>query len=244
MDAKLLDDPEITLKRISVLKNKKFLRALYNKFYSMFRQESSIIPGLNLELGSGAGFIKEIIPSAITSDIMPLKNCDLCFSAESMPLENQSVSNFFLLNSFHHIKNPKRALAEMQRCLKVGGRVIMIEPGNCLWGAFIYKYFHHENFDPEGSWKSQEEGALSKANGALTYIIFVRDLVKFNNLFPNLKVVKYLPHTPFSYLLSGGFTFPQLSPSFLFPFVQRIEFLISPLNKYLGMFVTVVIEKA
>ena len=244
MKATDLDSPETTICRIGVIESKNFLRHVYENFYKIFKDNSKSLPkGLMVEIGSGAGFLKKIIPEVITTDIMKLPNCDMCFSAEKIPLKDKSVSAYYLLNTFHHIKNPKKALSEFSRTLKVGGKVIMIEPYNSLWGRFIYKNFHHETFDPEGGWLVGNKGDLSSANGAIPWIIFNRDKKEFERIFPELKILKFDPHTPVSYLISGGFTLPSLLPDSLYPSVKYIESKLTFIKKYTGMFATVVLQK-
>ena len=239
-----LDDPKITIKRAEIIKRKTLLKNFYLQSYHTFKKLSQNTPkGKKVELGSGGGFIKEIIPDCITSDVMQLPSCDLTFPAEKLPFKNNSVSAIYILNTFHHIKNPKKALFEFQRCLKRKGVVIMIEPNNSILGKFIYKNFHHETFDPNSNWITAGKGHLSSANGALPWIIFKRDKDIYEKLFTNLKIVKLVPHTPFLYLLSGGFTAPQLIPVFLYPFVTAIENIIKPLNNQMGMFITIVLRK-
>ncbi|KKQ51490.1 MAG: type 11 methyltransferase [Candidatus Woesebacteria bacterium GW2011_GWA1_39_21b] len=239
-----LDSPETTIKRAEIIKNKKFLYQIYLDFYNTFKEYSRTLPpGKKVEIGSGAGFLKEVIPEVITSDVMKLPNCDMTFSAEKMPFKNNSISAFFMLNTFHHIKNPEKALSEFSRCLKAKGKIIMIEPYNSLWSRFIYKNFHHETFNPNAKWKTTIKGSLSGANGALPWIIFRRDRSSFENKFPKLNLTTFEPHTPIRYLISGGFTLPQILPNFLYRFVLSFETLLSPLNGILAMFVTIVLTK-
>ena len=61
--------------------------------------------------------------------------------------------------------------------------------------------------------------------------------------FPCFRIIRLEPHTPFLYLLSGGFTLRQLLPSVTYGFIKRFEELISPFHKYLGMFLTIEIIK-
>jgi len=239
-----LDSPNTTLERVQIIQKKKFLKRTYEDFYGIFKTYSKNLPlGKKVEIGSGAGFLKKIMPDVVTSDIMKLPNCDMVVSAEKMPFRNSTLSGIYMLNTFHHIKNPKKALSEFSRCLKKGGRVIMVEPYNSLWGRFIYKNFHHEVFDPKGNWKIQGKGDLSDANGALPWIVFVRDKKKFEKLYPSLKILETIPHTPTRYILSGGFVYPQLVPLKFYNFSLSLEKWMSKFNKYFAMFVTIVIEK-
>jgi len=160
-----------------------------------------------------------------------------------MPFEQASVDAFFMIDVLHHIAEPRAFFAEALRCLKVGGKIVMIEPANTLWSRFIYKNFHHEAFDPRADWVLQQAGSLSQANGALPWIIFSRDRKIFEDEFPSLRVVRVETHTPFRYLLSGGLTLRQLVPSFTYPAVKAIEYVLSPLRAFLGMFQTIELQK-
>lgn len=244
MNKSSLDSPETTIKRAEVIQQKVFLRNVYLSFYKEMKRNLRGIPnGKIVEIGSGGGFIKEIIPNIITSDILKLPRCDLQFSVEKMPFKNNTVAAFIMLNVFHHIKDPAKALKEMSRCLKHTGCVVMVEPNNSLFSRFIYQKFHHEDFDPDAGWKIKSQGPLSGANDAIPWIIFKKDNEIFKIKFPELKLVKYNPHTPLSYLISGGFSHKQFLPTFTYKPIKYFESIISPFNNILGMFVTVVIKK-
>src|SRR3989344_8027951 len=234
-----LDSPKVTIERRSIILNKKYLYRVYMSFYRIFKTYSKKLPkGKMVELGSGAGFLKEVIPSVITSDVLKLPFCDMKFPAEKIPFKNSSVSVFYLLNTFHHIKNPKKALSEMERCLKRKGKIIMVEPANTPLAKFIYTNFHHEYFSDKENWSVRGKGALSDSNHALAWIIFVRDRKKFQKLFPNLKITKYETHTPLNYLVSGGFKYPSLLPPWAYTLIEKTEFLLKNTNKTIGLFST------
>lgn len=240
---KNLDDPQTTVLHSQIIKGKVFLRNLYTDFYKAFKKSVSSNADKMVELGSGGGFIKEIIPGVITSDIIKLPNADMAFSAEQIPFENNSVDAFFMIDVLHHIKKPRVFFAEARRCLKSGGKIVMIEPANTLWGRLIYKNFHHELFDISAGWEMEKTGPLSDANGAMAWIIFQRDRKLFESEFKSLKVSSISFHTPLRYLLSGGLTYRQLVPSFMYGFVNFLEICLRPFSKWLGMFETIVLEK-
>lgn len=242
---KNLDDPSITIERSRILHKKIFLKKIYIEFYKRINQ--SLIPTKRkkyiVELGSGGGFIKEIIPEVVTSDILPLPSVDLHFSALTMPFKNNSVDAFVMIDVFHHIHDAEKFLTEMNRCLKKKGQIIMIEPSNTLFGKIIYKYFHHEPYNPKGGWSFVSTGPLSGANSALPWIVFFRDRKKFEKKYPHLKIMDIHAHTPFKYLLSGGFSFMQLVPNFFYPVVSFLETILTPIHPFIGMFYTVRITK-
>ena len=172
-----------------------------------------------------------------------LPNVDKVFSVSDMPFQNEDVDVFFMINVLHHVTEPRAFFKEALRCLKTGGKIIMIEPANTLWSRFIYKNFHHELFDTKAQWELDREGPLSYGNGALPWIIFSRDREVFEKEFSSLQIIGIKNHTPLRYLLSGGFTLRQLVPSFTYPVVKAVEYLLSPLNNLLGMFQTIELQK-
>lgn len=244
-DTKDLDDPKVTILRGRIIQENSFLKNLYTDFYEIFKDSLTDLSKRKklVELGSGGGFIKKIIPDVTTSDVIKLPDADLHFSATHMPFKSESIDRFFMLNVIHHINDVRLFFKEVDRCLKINGKLIAIEPANTLWGRFIYTHFHYEGFDPKGSWTLKSQKALSEANGALPWIIFVRDRKKFEKLFPQLKLVKITSHTPLRYLVSGGLSYRQLLPSWMYPVVKNMEKFGYSLSKYTGMFYTIEIEK-
>ena len=161
-----------------------------------------------------------------------------------MPYKDCTIDAFFMIDVFHHINDIRAFFKEANRCLKVGGKLVMIEPANTVWGRFIYKNFHHEPFVTSGGWSLKDGYPLSSANGAIPWIIFFRDRLLFEKEFPSLVILDIKYHTPFRYLISGGVSFYQLLPSFLYDMIRRFEVALSPFNKYIGMFLTIEITKS
>ncbi len=243
--ANLLDLPQTTIDSVKIIQQKKIFKNVYSDFYTIFQSHSQNLPhGKRLELGSGAGFIKDFIPDVITSDVIKLPMCDRVINAEKLPFKKNTLSAIYLLNTFHHIKNPTKALNEFNRVLKKGGKVIMIEPNNSFWGRFVYKNFHYEDFDEKiTKWKVTGKGPLSDANNALPGVIFKRDQAIYQVKYPHLPVTVLSSHTPIMYLLSGGLKKRQLVPTFTYQGFKWLEKILSPLNNHFGMFITIVLTK-
>jgi len=240
-----LDNPDNIYIIRRIIKRKLFLQGIYRSFYQDLLKKCRTVPddGSLIELGSGASFIKRFCPKVITSDVLPYEGIDKVFSALDIPFENSSVSAFLMIDVLHHVKDSRKFFEEMQRCLKIGGKIVMIEPANTVWSRFIYTRFHHEPFEPSGEWGFEEGGPLSGSNMAIPWIIFFRDSVQFETDFPDLNICSIRIHTPLRYLVSGGLSLKQLLPSFCYPVVFGIEWLLSPLNRYLGLFMTIELEK-
>jgi len=197
-----------------------------------------------LELGSGAGFIRKIIPQVITSDVLKLPNIKLVCSAHALSFMKESISAVYMLDALHHVPDAECFFHELQRCLRPGAIVALVEPARTIWGRFIWQHFHHEAFDDKTPvWKLPPGGPLSTANSALPWIIFERDKDRFAKEFPDLRIVHIEYVCPFSYLLSGGFSYKQFLPNIFYSMLCSMEYLLSPLNRWLGLFMRVIVKK-
>lgn len=238
-----LDSLKVLKEHSSIILQKKQLNILYRAFYRELLSGFSLRQKV-VELGSGGGFIKQVRPNTITSDVLQAPGVDAVFQAEKIPFTSMSVDGFVMLNVFHHIKDPQKALAEMSRTLKVKGKIVMIEPWNSPFGRFVYTHFHHEVFDPHSkSWKIKGKKRMTDANGANPWIIFVRDRTLFHKLFPELTIRAVRPHTPFSYLLSGGLSRPAMIISPLMRVLIKVEEKLCKYFPFFSMFVTITIQK-
>lgn len=241
-----LDAPSTTLEHRRILMEKPFLRKLYEEWYRSFLDKAGTVgtSGILLEVGAGGGFLKEICPWAICSDILPLPHCDLTFSATCMPLRDRTVRGIFLINVLHHIPDTRAFFREVERVLIPNGVLFMVEPANTPMGRLIYTRLHHEPFAPERTeWEFESHGPLSCANGALPWMIFTRDKSVFEAEFPDLVVSSVVLHTPFRYLVSGGLSYRSPLPGWSFAGATALEKLFSPLYQKLSLFQTIQVQR-
>lgn len=238
------DDPATTTVRRQIIAGKPFLRKIYLEWYGKLSQALPPVDGSILELGSGAGFFREICPQAITSEVFVCPGIQSVIDARKLPLRDASLRAIVMTDVMHHIPDPARFLAEAQRVLVPGGRMLMIEPWVSAWSKFVYTRFHPEPFRPEAStWDFPSSGPLSGANGAMPWMIFHRDLAAFRRLFPLLDVTRVEPFMPFRYLLSGGVSMRGLAPAWSFRLWKGIESLLVPWMQHLAMFAFIVLER-
>lgn len=237
-----IDSPESTIRNGIIIRQKKQLRAIYEDWYNCLKTRVGYQnDGKYLELGSGAGFIKEVMPNIITSDILSLPSCDLVLDCTKMPFENNYLDGILMIDVFHHIQKVELFLGEVQRTLKPNGILVMSEPWYCNWSKFIYSNFHHEPFEIRSGWDIPSLGPLSGANGALPWIVFHRDLELFKLKFPNLKLKAIEYHTPLRYLLSGGVSHKQFIPDWFFGVFNYLDKKFA--SKSFHMFAFITIEK-
>ncbi len=222
---------------------KPFLKKLYMDFYRKLGRHLPAGALKVLEIGSGGGFIKEILPDVITSDIKKTNVVDKVFSAENLPFEPGTLDAIVMLNVFHHLHDAESCLKSFSRCLRQGGKIVMIEPANTPWRRWVDSHFHDETFDPQAGWKIQKQGPMSAANGALAWIIFSRDREIFYNKFPEFEIKGLRLHTTFRYIASGGLSYCQILPTWMYSVVLFFEICLTPLMPWVGYFQTIVIER-
>lgn len=217
-----LDDPGTTNLRRNIILQKDFLCCIYIEWYQGIK-EALASGNFNLELGSGAGFMANFIPDLITSEVMDTSGVDLITDACALPFGANTLDNIVMTDVFHHIPNVNLFLDETSRCLRIGGKLIMIEPWVTSWSKFIYTKFHHEPFLVDANWELPKGGALSMANGALPWIVFKRDNQIFSERYPTLRLNRIDPLMPISYLLSGGISKRSLLMGSFYKYVRRLE---------------------
>ncbi len=237
-----LDSIERTIAHGDIIRSKIFLKSIYTEWYQKIKLLSNYNDkDIFLELGSGSGFIKQIMPNIITSDVFSIPGVDKIIYANSIPFNVDSINSIIMVDVLHHLSDVRAFFYEANRTLKHGGLIVMSEPWNSVWGKFIYSNFHHEPFQTQSNWEINDSRPLSAANGALPWIIFERDRLIFESEFPNFSIEKIEFHTPFRYLLSGGVSMKQIVPNFSFSLFTKVDNIFA--SKYFSMFAYIVIRK-
>jgi len=207
---------------------KPLLRDVYRRFHERIatRLDRSH-PGLIVELGSGMGSIKEVIPECVTTDIFPNPWLDRQENAYSLSFADESVSNLILFDVWHHLRYPGSALAEFRRVLAPGGRVIIFDPAISWTGRLVYGLFHHEpvGLGLEVTWTAPDgfkpsDADYFAAQGAATRLFWRReDPARLTGW----ELVEATPLPSFEYFATGGFSGPQLGGAGTFRFWRWLD---------------------
>jgi SAM-dependent methyltransferase len=239
-----LDDPQTTLARRNVLRRKAFLRKIYLEWYELILAALPDGPGRVLELGSGAAFLNDLLPSLVTSEVVAWQGVSLVADARALPLADQRLKAIVMTNVFHHIGDARAFLGEAARAIRPGGVVAMIEPWVTPWSRFVYGRFHDEPFLPETrEWEFRSDGPLSGANGALPWIVFERDREIFHAEFPEWRVETVRRLMPLRYLLSGGMSMRSLMPGAAFGLWRALERAAAPIMDRVAMFAAIILRR-
>lgn len=240
-----LNSDEATRVHTAMIRTKPFLKKLYSHYYGEFARAAKLSPpGLSLEIGAGGGFLEEWVPSVVTFDIRPGAQVDCVASALGLPLKSASVSTIFMLNVLHHLPDVRLFFEEAVRVLIPGGRIMFIEPYVSPFSKRVYQHLHHEPFIPDApTWELEFSSAMTSANGALPWIVFVRDRTQFESEFSQLEIARVEPHTASLYLLSGGVSMRAMVPGQLFEPLLFAEKTLGPLMRHFATMMTVEIVR-
>ena len=238
-----IDDPKTTELRRRIIREKGFLRRFYVEWYESLVQELPAVDGAVLELGSGAGFLDEFVPSLITSEVFYCLGVRVILDACDLPFAEHSLRAIVMTDVLHHIPDVRDFFAEASRCVRPGGAIVMVEPWVTRWSRMVYQHLHHEPFLPgQTEWEFPRSGPLSGANGALPWILFERDREKFAQEFPSLQITKIRVMMPFRYLVSGGVSLRALMPEWSFAAWKKIDEW-TPLIDRWGMFAIISLKR-
>jgi SAM-dependent methyltransferase len=204
------------------------LRAVYRGFHELIASRlDRAIPGHIVELGSGMGSIKEVIPDCVTTDLFPNPWLDRQENAYSLSYPDGSISNLILFDVWHHLRYPSTALAEFRRALAPGGRVIVFDPAVSWTGKLIYGLFHHEpvglglplTWDAPAGFKPADTDYFA-AQGAATRIFWRREAPA---RLADWEVSEVTPLSSFEYFATGGFSGPQVGGPAVFRIWRRLD---------------------
>jgi SAM-dependent methyltransferase len=209
-------------------RSKPVLRRIYKTFHELIaRNLATQTSGVTIELGAGIGTIKEVIPHCILSDLFPNPWIDCVQNTYCLSLADGSVTNLILFDVFHHLQYPGAALEEFHRVLIPGGRVIIFEPCVSILGRLVYGLFHLEplglrdaiQWMPPDEWSPRDVDYYAAQGNATR--IFLRG--EFQSGLSKWTVVTKRRFSAISYVTSGGYSGPQLYPSFALPIMRLAD---------------------
>jgi SAM-dependent methyltransferase len=241
-----LDDPGRYEALRATIKRKFALRHFYESIYREWQTIAQRLPkgGLLIELGAGASFSDDFVPTIQKTDVIAYPGVDCVLDATRMALADASVSGFFLMNVLHHIPDAETFFAEAQRTLVRGGKVVIFDQYPGPIARPILRHLHHEPFDDRAAeWRFDSAGPLSDANGALAWIIFYRDRARFTARYPQLKLARITPHSALHYWATGGLKAWTLIPKFLAPTVLKLDRALVARVPRLASFITIELER-
>jgi SAM-dependent methyltransferase len=229
-------------------RNKPILQTIYREFHQIIAAQLSSLPDpLVVELGSGIGNIKDVIPHCLRTDLFPNPWIDQIENAYALSFADKTVSDLILFDVFHHLRHPGTALRECQRVLRPGGQLIIFDPFISLLGLIVFGVYHPEpiGWRDEIVWNAPEGWSAHTldyyaAQGNATRIFFGR---MAKTLLKDWNIICRQRLASFSYAASGGYSGPQLYPDRLYPQMRKLDRLFYFLPGLFSTRMLVVLEK-
>jgi SAM-dependent methyltransferase len=230
------------------------LRTLYRAWYERLREHlPARALGPWIEIGSGPGFARELIPDLLLTDVVQAPWHDRRMSAETLPFGDGEVGALVLFDVLHHLAAPMTFFTEAARVLRPGGRILLCEPYISPVSYWVYRLFHEEPVDMAAeplADTAEHAGATVKdpfaSNQATPTLIFSRSGGReFARLFPRLAMTRLELFAGFAYPASGGFSRSPLLPTLLWKALLAVEDRLPALAfRFLAFRMLVVVERS
>ena len=236
-----------------ITKNKEYwekkpvLRRIYLEFYQLICSHLKQNATLTVEIGSGIGNLKSLVPNCICTDMFNNPWLDQVENAYQLSFEDNTIDNLVLFDVWHHLQYPGTILEEFHRVLKPKGRIIIFEPDISLMGRIAYGLLHHEplGLNKEINWYKHENEKISVLGYYAAQGNANRIFVNGEHLhkLKKWRIIQKKRIASFSYIASGGYSKPQLYPSFLYPALRQLDKLCCFIPSLFSVRLLVVLEK-
>lgn len=222
------------------------LRAVYRDYYR--RVEEWCRPGVIVEIGAGSGNLKETMPQVLATDIVAVPWLHAVVDAHTLPFGPGTVDSIVGIDVLHHVQYPVRFLAEAERVLKPGGRVVLVEPAITPVSRVVFKLGHPEpvdmTVDPLAEGDPDRDKHPMDSNQALPTLLAGRHRAAVERRVPNLRLLRREHLSLAAYPLSGGFRPWNLVPPRLVDPLLRLETRLLPaLGRLMGFRLLLVYER-
>lgn len=236
------------LQNLQYWNRKPILRKIYNKFYKLISGHIDYnLSGKIVEIGSGIGNLKSVVPQAICTDIFNNPWIDRVENAYELTFGNNSISNLILFDVLHHLEYPGTALIEFKRVLNKGGRIIIFEPAMSFLGKIVYGAFHHEPaaLKKEIKWEASSDfnpgsAGYYAAQGNASRIFYKERYLKYLH---DWSIIYRKRISSLAYVCSGGYGKPQLYPGFMMPLMDLFDKFFNLFPAFFAIRLLVVLQK-
>lgn len=222
--------PDLVQKNAELNVRKPIVDWAYDRLYDRvlpFLPTDSKLP--IVEFGSGHRDLSQRIPNLIRTDIFEGPGITRVENAYDSSFGDQCAAAILATDVFHHLEYPLEALREWRRILAPGGRLILLEPALSLLGRLVYGPFHAEPIGrpsamqtgrpPAGFDPDQAPYYAAQGNGTFLFVD-ERNHQQWARDWEPIRIERF---AALYYVLTGGYTRPQLLPSAMLRGLHRHE---------------------
>lgn len=230
-----------------VWKRKPVLRVIYDDFYD--RLVAHCRPGRTIEIGGGIGNLKARLGDVVATDIQFAPWLDCVADAQRLPFAASCAANIVMVDVLHHVEFPAAFFREVERVLRPGGRLLMVEPA-ITWGSTLfYRLIHPEPVRISADSLAEGQPTAGRdpydSNQAIPTLLATRDRDRFHRQFPGLRIARVDWFSFAAYPLSGGFQRWSLLSRTMARRMLQFERAVEPMvGKYAAFRMMMVVEKA
>jgi len=200
------------------------IRLIYRDYFNTILDHC--VNGKTLEVGAGFGAFKDYSEHTVSTDIVRMKRLDVVCDAHYLPFASASFSNIVAIDFLHHLERPIKFLQQAADILRIGGRLVVLEPAITPVGRLLYA-LHNEPVDMSAN--PFEDGPLSvnrrpfDANQAIGTLLVRSFNDELGEKVPEFKLIHRRWKGLVAYPLSGGFRRWTLLPYWMIEFLLKFE---------------------
>jgi SAM-dependent methyltransferase len=143
-----------------------------------------------LDIGSGGSLYGDLFPNRLTFDIDPQKKPEVLGDVNKMPFQDNEFKAILCTEVLEHLHDPKKAIEEMKRILKPGGKLILTTRFMFPIHDAPTDYFRYTEFGLKELFKDWEIENFQPEVGSIETIAVLLQRIIFQVKFKGNKFVK------------------------------------------------------
>lgn len=144
---------------------RKITRKSLEKFLARHASDEKV-----LDIGSGGSSYGKYFPNRLTIDIDPERKPEVVGDAHELPFEDASFSLVLCTEVLEHLVDPPKAISEMRRVLKPGGKLILTTRFMYPLHDIPHDYFRYTRYGLEHLFREWRDVTIQGEVGTMSTI--------------------------------------------------------------------------
>ena len=147
------------------------------------------LEGFTLEIGAAGEQYPDLYERGVRLNIAPV-DADVHADAHALPFADASFDNVVAIETLEHLRDPQRAIREITRVLRAGGRVLVTTRFCYPVHDAPHDYFRFTRFGLEELFSGYDVGRLEEIDSAAeTWLILANRLAYDRDVHPVVRAV-------------------------------------------------------